>query len=65
MARLTKETILDRFVESFADWPADEQAITIAQLQGCHQATLRYERKAAGRPAAVEPDSSATLNLVE
>ena len=55
MPRLAKATVLDRFLDTFADMNLEDQAFALAQVQAIHRQDQRRAAKN-GKPPAAEPD---------
>jgi hypothetical protein len=56
MPRLTKATVLDKFLDQFSDMGLDEQAFALAQVQAIHrQAQRQKERNVKPVPAEEQP----------
>ena len=51
MPRLLKSTVLDKFLDAFADMNLDDQAFALAQVQAIHRQAQR-QRERNGKPAA-------------
>jgi hypothetical protein len=55
MPRLSKATVLDKWLDNFSDMDLDDQAFALAQVQAIHRQAQRQKERN-GKTAAPEPD---------
>ena len=56
MPRLLKSTVLDKFLDAFADMNLDDQAFALAQVQAIHRQAQRQKERSDKPAAAPETD---------
>ena len=56
MPRLLKSTVLDKFLDSFADMPPDDQAFALAQVSAIHRQAQRQKERNGKPVTAPEPE---------
>jgi hypothetical protein len=55
MARLLNKTLLDKLLDAFVEWPADERRLLITQLEAADAVLVKVERSQA-RKAQAKPE---------
>lgn len=57
MPRLLKATVLDRWIDAFADWGVEDQEFALAQAEGIHR---QAKRRAVAEKDKPKDDKSST-----
>jgi hypothetical protein len=56
MPRLSKATVLDKWLDNFSDMDLDDQAFALAQVSAIHRQAQRQDAKNGKTEPASEPD---------
>lgn len=64
MPRLLKATVLDRWIDAFADWGVDDQEFAIAQVAAIHRQSQRRAVTEKDKPKDDKPSTNGQASLL-